>query len=327
MDLFVPLALNLGAYRIKNELEDLSLKYLDPEQYKIISEKREEIEARERPALEQMASIVRNDIVNSGIPIDEKNGIVFRNLSLNTIYKKIEKGYKIENIYDLCYFKILLKRVPDCYQALYIVHNRNKPINGRLRDYICCPRTNYYQSLHTTVSDANGKFRKVKIRTEDMDKIAAFGIPAFWNIKEGGKTIEETQKHIRQKLTARKISEFEEKIKSDREYVDEVRREILSEHIYVHTFSGDSVELPVGATALDFVVQLFPTLIDKITGVIVNDREVGPNTQLNNNDRIQIRTDGKIDPVIWENFENYAASPSSIQKIKEFKKVKQEENK
>ena len=310
MELFVPLALTIGSYRMKNKLEELSLQYIAPEDYKYIKEKREEIEQRESKYLKEMASIIRNELSK----LEIENTIVFRDQSLYTLYKKIKKGYELENVYDLAYFKILVRDIEDCYRALYVVHRNNPPINGRMKDYICNPRTNFYQSLHTTVSDANGKFRKVKIRTYDMEKIAAYGIPAYWNI-ENAKTLEETQEYIRQKCQfAKKLMELDESYKDDNEFVKELYSELLTDHIYVYTHSGEIKELPQGATALDFAVQVYPEELDRMTGVLVNSKEVKLDTPLKNNDRVQIKTDGKINR---ENWESYAKTPTSIQKIKQ----------
>lgn len=310
MQLFVPLALSIGAYKVKNELEELSLKYLDPVEYERIKEKREEIEEKESPYLQEMAYLIRDNLYKRDI----HNSIVFRRQSLNTLYKKIQKGYKMENIYDLSYFKVLVNEPLDCYKSLYVVHKLNPPINGRFKDYICNPRTNFYQSLHTTVSDANGKFRKVKIRTYDMDKIAAYGIPAYWNI-ENGKTKEETQAYIREKCQfAKKLIEIDESSKDNDEFIREIYTELLTEHVYVYTHSGRSIELPFGSTALDFACQVYPEVLDKMTGVVINGREVGLDKLLRNGDRIQIVTDGKVN---HENWENYAHNPTAKQKIKQ----------
>lgn len=316
MELFVPLALTLGAYRIKNDLEDLSLKYLDPEEFKRISEKREEIEEKERPYLNTMVRNIREELDKMKISSE----YIPRQLTINSIYKKTKNGIDIEDIYDLCYFKILVKEVPDCYLALYTVNKLYKPINGRIRDYICNPRTNFYQSLHTTVSDANKRFRKIKIRTQDMNKIAAFGIPAYWNIEHGRKTKEDTQGYIRQKCQfAKKLIELDSSVSDNDEFVREIYAELLTDHVYVYADSGDIIELPAGSTALDFVVEVYPTLIDKITGVVVNGKEVELNRLLKNDDRIQIKTNGKIN---HDNWETYANVPSNLQKLKQWKEYR-----
>mgnify|MGYP002860963562 CR=1 FL=1 len=129
--------------------------------------------------LQEMGYKIREILKQKDIP----NDIILRTQTITTIYKKIKKGYRLENIYDLFYLKLLVEEIEECYQTLCIVHSMNPPINGRFKDYIFNPRTNLYQSLHTTVSDTNGKLIKVKIRTFDMDKVAAFGIPALWNIR------------------------------------------------------------------------------------------------------------------------------------------------
>ena len=309
MKLFVPLSLTIGAYQIKNKLEDLSLKYIEPEAYKRIEEQKNAMEKIENEYLREMGEKIKAILATKEIP----NDIILRTQTICTTYKKLKKGYKLENIYDLFYLKILVDEIEDCYQTLCIVHKNNPPINGRFKDYIFNPRTNLYQSLHTTVSDTNGKLIKTKIRTYDMDKVAAYGIPAFWNIKNG-KTKEETQDIIRKKCQfAKKLIELDESFKDNEEFFQEINRELLTEHVYTYSHSGEIIELPAGSTALDFACQVFPDSLDKMTGVLVNGKEVSLGYQLKNNDRVQIITKGKINHKNWE---NYAKTSTAKQKIK-----------
>ena len=158
IELFVPLSLSIGAYRIKNELEDLSLQYIEPEEYKRIKEKKDLLQEKEENILKEIGNKIKIILESKDIP----NEIIYRNQTICTLYKKIKKGYKLENIYDLFYLKILVDEVEDCYRTLCIVHENNPPINGRFKDYIYNPKTNFYQSLHTTVSNADGKLIKPK---------------------------------------------------------------------------------------------------------------------------------------------------------------------
>ena len=227
----------------------------------------------------------------------------------------------MENIYDLFYLKVLVDEVEDCYRALQCVHRNTPPINGRFKDYIFNPRTNYYQSLHTTVSDMNGKLIKTKIRTHDMDKVSAFGISAYWNLKEDKeeseiplhKTKEQTQEEIRNKLQfAKKLQELDGSFSENREFFKEIKQELLTEHVYVYTHSGEIIELPLGSTALDFACQVSPELLDTMTGVLVNGIQCPVHTVLNN-DRVQVLTNGLVNREDWE---NSAYTNTAKQKIK-----------
>ncbi|MBQ9019295.1 MAG: bifunctional (p)ppGpp synthetase/guanosine-3',5'-bis(diphosphate) 3'-pyrophosphohydrolase [Bacilli bacterium] len=318
LDFFVPIAIAIGAYKVKNELEELSFKYIQPEVYKEINDRREQLRIKNQKLLEEMADKIRNKLKDKGIECE----IVFRTQSMYTIYKKIQKGYKIENQYDLNYFKILVETIDDCYRVLGTVHSCYSPINGRFKDYICNPRTNNYQSLHTTVSDKHGKFVKIKVRTREMDKIDAYGIPAYWDIDnydnvadlEYGKTIEETNKIIRKKCQfAKKLIELDESLHDNVDFFDTIQKVLLTDHVYAYTDNGQTIELPVGSTALDFACEVFPEKLDTITSIVVNGIEVAPNYVLKNNDRVQIFEDGKIN---HDNWENYATTESAKRKIK-----------
>ena len=306
MELFVPLALSIGAYRIKGELEDLALMYLEPDAYQSILEKREKLAITEKAYLEDMKGKIEEILKAKNIP----NDIIIRTKNACTIYKKIIKGYEMENIYDLFYLKILVQEVEDCYRALLCVHRNTPPINGRFKDYIFNPRTNHYQSLHTTVSDMNGKLIKTKIRTFDMDKVAAYGVSAYWNIKDDKeeteiplhKTKEQTQEEIRNKLQfAKKLQELDESFSQNADFFKEIKQELLTEHVYVYNHSGEIIELPLGSTALDFACQVFPELLDSMTGVLVNGKQCAVHTVLRNNDRVQVLTKGLVDREDWEN--------------------------
>ncbi len=308
MELFVPLSLSIGAYQVKNQLEDLSLQYIKPDEYKRIKEKKELLKEEREASLKEIAFRTQNKLNQRHIP----NEIVFRNQTISTIYKKLQQGYKMENMYDLYYLKILVEKIEQCYQTLCFVHQNYPPINGRFKDYIFNPRTNFYQSLHTTVSDNHGNLEKVKIRTFDMDKAAAYGIPAYWNIKDG-LTKEQTQDIIRERCQfAKRLIEIDESFKDNTEFLKHIKSDLLTEHVYAYSHSGDIIELPAGSTALDFACQAFPDLIDKMTGVLVNGMEMPLNHILTNNDRVQIITEGKINHENWEEFAHTSAAKQKI---------------
>lgn len=297
IELFVPLSLTIGAYQIKNKLEDLSLMYLEPDEFKRISEQKENLREQAEEYLREI-SLKLEEMLNQR---DIANEIIFRSQTVGSLYKKIKKGYKLENIYDLFYLKILVDEVENCYRTLCIVHKNNPPINGRFKDYIYNPKTNMYQSLHTTVSGREERLTKVKIRTFNMDKVAAFGVPAIWNIP-GGKTKEETQRELREKCQfAKKLIELDASFRDNEAFIREISRQLLTDHVYPYTHSGETIELPAGSTVLDFAMQAYPELVDQMTGILVNGREVPLNYVIQTADRIQILTKGKINQTHFEN--------------------------
>ena len=289
LNVYVPLALAIGAYQIKNDLEDLSLMYLKPDDYKRIEEDREILKVEARRYLDEVKQKLNYLLNAKNLPVD----IVFRARTINSIYKRLQQGYKIENIYDLFYLKVITDEVDECYKALGIIHGEYKPINGRFKDYINNAKTNYYQSLHTTVITPYG-YTKIKIRTQDMNKVAANGIPALWYI-DNGMTIDSCQEMIRERCQfAKKIDEIDKSTTDDIKFESLITDELLTDHVYVYTQGGIIIELPQGSTAADFAVQVNPDLIDKMTGVLVNGIEVPFNTRLKTNDIVQIITNSKL---------------------------------
>lgn len=291
LEIFVPLAQIVGAYRIKNELEELALKYIKKETYDDIINRREELKKRDQVDLEEMALTVQKRLEERGI----KGRIVFREQSLYTIYKKQENGYKIDHQYDLHYLKVIVDTIPDCYSTLGIIHGCYKPANGRFKDYIGNEKNNNYQSIHTTVSHKD-RLWKFKIRTEEMDKIDAYGFPAYWSIKnfdniapvEYGKSPEETNEKLKNYQPAKKLLEIDRTVKDDAEFVRLVKELVLAEHVYVYNTQGRAIELPAGSTAEDFVFETKPNKTDLMVTIMVNGIETEPNILLKDNDVVQI---------------------------------------
>lgn len=307
LEIFVPLAIKIGAYQVKNELEELSLKYLYPEVYKEISERRQIITEKQRPSLEEMAFKIQDELNEKNI----RNDIVFRNRSIYTLFNDIRDGYKIENIFDLSYFKVLLETEDDCYMALGVVHRQNTPINERFKDYFRVPR-GFYQSLHTTVLDNNGNFKKVKIRTYDMDKRDAFGLIADLN---NGRSMEDIQTEFREKWFDMKLQKIDDTFKDNNEFIKTVKADLLSEEIYVYGTKG-GITIPKGSTAFDFVCEFLSTEeLNNLTSIIVNGKEVNKDQELKNNDRVQVVCEGKIKEEDLTNAATTEKAKSMIKKI------------
>ena len=273
MDIFVPLAYYIGAYRIKSELEDLSLRYLYPDKYKKIEEIKLRIEADSNKCLQTMLSTIENVLSNQNIP----NEIKVRTKNIYGIYKRLNEGNKISDIHDLLALKIMVDTIPNCYQTLGLVHHEYHPINDKFKDYICNPKTNMYRSLHTTVFGPEDRLVQTQIRTFDMDKVASFGLSAYWDIKKGN------VRDIMQEDLKNKYQFFKSLV--------EINKELFSDRIYVYTTKGETIELPKGSTAIDFAYKIHSDLGNTMVSAVVNDKIVDPDYELHSKDRVRIITD------------------------------------
>ena len=287
MDIFVPLAYYIGAYRIKSELEDLSLQYLYPDKYKQIEEIKLKIEADSEECLKEMLQTISDILNNKNIP----NEIKSRTKNIYGIYKRMQEGNKVSEIHDLLSLKIMVDDIANCYQTLGFVHDKYHPINDKFKDYICNPKTNMYQSLHTTVFGPDDRLVQTQIRTFDMDKVASFGLSAYWDIKKGNArdVMQEELKNKYQFFNS--LVEINRMFSDNQEFVNEVKRELLSDKIYVYTTKGKQIELPKGSTAIDFAYKIHTDIGNTMTSAIVNDRVVKPDYELHNKDRVKIITD------------------------------------
>ncbi|MCR4950168.1 MAG: bifunctional (p)ppGpp synthetase/guanosine-3',5'-bis(diphosphate) 3'-pyrophosphohydrolase [Solobacterium sp.] len=292
LDVYAPIAHRLGISAIKNELEDLSFFYLNREEYYRIAR------------LVEAKKIERDEAVNTMIrEISEMlkgNNIEFRifgrSKHLYSIYKKmVTKGKRFDEILDLLAIRIITRTELNCYEILGYIHAKYKPIPGRLKDYIAVPKTNMYQSLHTTIIGESGKIFEVQIRTEDMDAIAERGVAAHWRYKEGSKYDPKVeQKEIEDKLAWFKnfavYSEDEAGHETASEYMARLQRDIFEANVYVMTPMGRVIDLPNGATPIDFAYRIHTDVGHTAVGAIVNDAMVPLNTQLHTGDVVQIKT-------------------------------------
>ena len=252
MEIFVPLAYYIGAYRIKSELEDLSLKYLKPDVYKRIGEKKIKLEEASGDILKEMLYNIETLLNDRNIP----NEIKVRTKNIYGIYKRLSEGHKLSDIHDLLALKIMVDEIENCYIGLYLVHSKYKPINDKFKDYICNPKTNMYRSLHTTVFGPEDRLVQTQIRTFDMDKIASFGLTAYWDI-EKGKARDVMQDDLKQKYQFFKsLIEINSIFGDNQQFVNQVKNELFANKIYVYTTKGDIIELPIGSTIIDYAYKL-----------------------------------------------------------------------
>ena len=294
LDIYAPLAGRLGISSIKCELEDLCLKFLDPEAYaylaEAISQKREE----RQELVNALIKDVQQMLTDLGI-----HGEVFgRPKHFYSIYRKMKNQHKsIDEIYDLIAVRILVDNVKDCYNVLGTIHTKWKPIPGRIKDYIAMPKPNMYQSLHTTVVTNYGQPFEIQIRTYEMHKVAEYGIAAHWKYKEGKTSESEFSK----KLTwLREMLEVEGDLKDSRTFYNSIKGDLVSNEVLVFTPKGDVISLPEGATPIDFAYHIHSAVGNKCTGAKVNGRIVKLDTPLQVGDVVEIITNANSKGPSWD---------------------------
>ena len=286
LEIYAPLAGRLGISQIKCELEDLCLKYLDPEAYEhLVYNIRERLSER-KEFVAQVVEEIKELMKNDGVA-----GEVFgRPKHFYSIYKKMKnKGKTLDQIYDLSAVRVIVKDVRECYTVLGEIHEKWKPIPGRIKDYIATPKPNKYQSLHTTVMTKYGQPFEIQIRTEEMHKIAEFGIAAHWKYKEG-KTEEEQSKFESRLAWLREVMEWQGDLKDSREFIDALKTELYSHELLVFTPRGKVISLPPQATPVDFAYAIHSEVGNHCTGARVNSKIVPLTTTLEVGDVVEIIT-------------------------------------
>ena len=286
MEIFVPLAYYIGAYRIKSELEDLSFRYLKPDIYKNITNIKLQLESDSRRCLIEMLGEIRRKLNDEGI----SNEIKVRTKNIYGIYKKLSEGQKLSDIHDLLALKIMVNNVPSCYYTLGIIHQLYHPINDKFKDYICNPKTNMYQSLHTTVFGLDDRLVQTQIRTFDMDKVASFGLTTYWDLLKGQARYN-MQEDLRKNFQFFKsLTEIAAIFGDNQDFVELVKKELFSDMIYVYDTKGKIIELPKRSTPIDLAYKLGDTIGNNMVDVLVNDKRVPLDYILKTKDRVKILT-------------------------------------
>ena len=287
LEILTPIAHRLGIHKLKSELEDLSLRYLKPDAFYSIVENLNQTKLERDQTVQDMLKDV-SDLLNEH---DIKHEIKGRAKSIYSIYNKLDKGRNFNDIFDLLALRILVDTEQECYVALGLIHSKYRPIPKRFKDYIARPKTNMYQSLHTTVFGIDGFLFEIQIRTHDMNQIAEYGIASHWSYKEHSDASKSMQNDMEQKLQFfRNIIELQEENTSAEEFVNTVKSDILKSSIYVFTPKGDVIELPKGATPIDFAYKVHTEVGDKMVGAIVNNSIVPLDYELKSNDIVKINT-------------------------------------
>ena len=289
MEIYAPIADRLGISKVKIELDDLSLKYLEPEVYRDLKEKISLRRMSKESFLQNIMAEVRTHIENAGI----KGQIDGRVKHLFSIYKKmVTQNKTLDQIYDIFAVRIIVDTVKDCYAALGVIHEMYKPIPGRFKDYIAMPKANMYQSLHTTLISSTGQPFEIQIRTYDMHRTAEYGIAAHWKYKEGqdGKSI--AQKEEEKLSWLRQILEWQKDMSDNKEFLSSLKTDldIFSDSVYCFTPEGDVKNLPSGSTTVDFAYSIHSAVGNKMVGARVNDKLVPIDYVIQNGDRIEIIT-------------------------------------
>ncbi len=318
LEIYAPLAHKLGMFRIKAELEDSSLNYVEPVFYnKILTQIKSDNSARIQN-VDHTIDEIKKILAKEGL---ENYQIKGRIKNIYSIYKKMVKQNKdFKDIYDILAIRIIVNTITECYQVLGLIHAHYTPVPKRFKDYIAVPKPNLYQSLHTTVISEDGFTFEVQIRTVEMDDIAENGIAAHWAYKENVEYSKEREQfEIASKLKwyAELLQFSEEKNEDAKDYVDTVKEEILSTNVYVYTPTGDVIDLPRGATPLDFAYKIHTNIGNKTVGAIVNNHIVPLDYELQNGDIISIKTNkNSFGPS--ENWLRIAKTTHARHKIKNF---------
>ncbi len=300
LEIFAPLANRMGMGKIRAELEDLSLKFLKPEQY---TEIEDEI-AHTQQERTQNIGLVIEKIHKQLEEIGVEAKIYGRVKNYYSIYKKIVTQQKtVHDIYDISALRVVVNNEKECYEVLGIIHNAFKPIPGRFKDYIAMPKSNLYQSLHTTVIGPSGKPMEVQIRTHEMHRIAEYGIAAHWKYKESGDSVA-AESSDDQKLTfLRQMLEMKDEAADATDYVESVKLDLFRDEVFVFTPKGRVIDLPKGSTPVDFAYRIHTEVGHTCTGATVNGKMVTLDAVLKNGDIVEIITNKKSTPRLdWINF-------------------------
>lgn len=316
LDIYAPIASRLGMFRIKSELEDLAFTAMEPERaFELKGDLRKSGLEREE-TLNTFPKILKTRLRDLSI----KARVEARAKHLYSIFTKMDtQQKKLEEIYDLRGVRIIVEEIRDCYGALGVVHTIWPPVPGRFKDYIATPKSNGYQSLHTTVIAPDGKPVEVQIRTQEMDDLAEQGIAAHWSYKsKTGQAPEQAKLHW-----LKRLNQLMESNLNGKDFMEDLRQDLAPEQVYVFTPRGDVLELSMGATVLDFAFAIHTEIGFTCKGAKINDKAVPLHTKLNSGDRIEIITGKNAKPS--PNWLRYLTSPGARQKLRAYYRKKEED--
>lgn len=314
MEIYVPFAYFIGAYRIKTELEDLSFMYLKPDDYRRIEFERNRIEEESSECLIDMYKTIKKVLEDKDIP----NEIKVRIKNIYGIYKLIKDERNLSKIHDLLILKVIVDNIDNCYRTLGVVHSIYHPISTSIKDFICDPKSNMYQSLHTTVFAPDNRYVQAQIRTFEMDRTASHGLTSYWASSKG-EARNRMQEDLKNKYQGYKsLVEISEVFKRNEDFLENIKTEVFSDKIFVYNSEGKRIELPKGATAIDFAYALDEKIANRMVKVEINEKLRDPESVLYNNDRIIIKTDNNTSGPS-ESWLEAAKTTHAKRKILEFK--------
>lgn len=293
LDLLAPLAGRLGMSRVKAELEDLSMKYLYPEAYAELSAQLAAHREHHQAVIQKAINILRSDLESHHIVAD----IHGRAKHIYSIWKKMQRqGIGLDSVYDIMAVRVVCAGTADtCYTVLGIIHNRWRPLDGRFRDFIALPKENGYQSIHTTVLGPENERLEIQIRTREMHRLAEEGIASHWKYKEGVRGEHE----LEEKLTwLRRLVDWIKDVHDPQDFLSSLKGDLTSETVFCFTPRGDIIEMPKGATALDFAYYVHTSIGETCVGAIVNHRMVPLRYELKTGDVVEIKTSAKGHPSV-----------------------------
>ncbi len=311
LDIYAPLAGRLGISQIKCELEDLCLKYIEPDAYEYLSTN---VELRVKEGIDLVNHVV--DELNKMLEDSKIKGEVFgRKKHLHSIYRKMkERNKTLDQIYDVVAIRVIVNSVDECYEIFGKIHNKWKPVPGRIKDYIATPKPNMYRSLHTTVVTNFGKVFEIQIRTYEMNHAAEYGIAAHWKYKENKKEADDLDSRL---SWIREVMEWQGGLKDSKEFLNSLKGDIYSSEVLVFTPKGDVISLPKDATPLDFAYNIHSAVGNKCVGAKVNSKMVPLNSTLAVGDVVEIITSQNSKGPSWD-WLKIVKSPSARVKIKQF---------
>lgn len=306
-EIYAPLAHRLGIYWVRTELEDLSFRFLNPEEFKVLSNLIEKKRMEWEKYVNEVKNILNKILEEFGI----KAEITGRFKHIYGIYNKMKvQDIDFENVYDVIAFRIITDSLRECYEALGAVHSTWRPIPGRFKDFIAIPKVNGYQALHTTVIGPFGERMEIQIRTRRMHEVAEYGVAAHWKYKEGRIEKDESYKVY---ATLRQLLEWKD-IKDPKEFLEAIKGELISDVVYAFTPKGDLKELPVGATPVDFAYAIHTEIGSKCSRATVNGKLVPLDYRLKSGDTVEIGTSSDKNPT--RDWLKFVASPRAKNKIR-----------
>jgi GTP diphosphokinase / guanosine-3',5'-bis(diphosphate) 3'-diphosphatase len=325
MEVFAPLANRLGIWQFKWELEDLAFRYLEPEAYRMIATSLDERRADREAYLGRVVNILKKELSQSGV---DDALITGRPKHIYSIYRKMRrKDVLFKQVYDVRAVRVIVDTIPQCYLVLGVVHNLWRPIPGEFDDYIATPKENFYRSLHTAVLDDQGKTIEVQIRTWEMHEHAEYGIAAHWRYKEGRTRDQEFDNRI---SYLRRLMEFGAEDTDDaRAFMENMKNDVFEARVYAFTPKGDIIDLPAGATPIDFAYHVHTEIGHRCRGAKIHGKLVSLNYKLKTGDQVEITTAKRGGPSLdWLNPDlGYVKTNRARSKIRQwFRKQNRDKN-